>query len=62
MSAYWIGKQVGFSDSGHPLYVICWIKNNKRVTSNRSEALDTLRRLQVEYGHQFNYMLFEEEV
>ena len=62
MTVYWVGRHVGFSDLGEPSYVLCWIKNTKRVTSNRSEAVDVLRRLQVDYGHQFNYELFEEEV
>lgn len=62
MSVYWVGKQIGFNELGEPSYVVCWIKTTKRVTSDRSEAVETLNKLRKSYGHLFNYELFEEEV
>lgn len=58
MTVYWVGKRI----SGELCCVICWLKNSKRVTTNRSEAVETLNKLRKSYGHLFDYELFEEEV
>lgn len=62
MKVYWIGRSDGFTESGNLSYIICWITNSKRITSCFSEASVALQGLRDEWGEEFKYELFEEEV